>query len=65
MTKKKTQKKSYAAQEKYDAIHARYFSLKLNDKTDADIIAVLDQKITKQAFIKEAIRFYIAHSDGK
>lgn len=63
MTKKKPTKKYYDSQAKYDAIHARYFSLKLNDKTDADIIEVLDKEHSKQAFIKQAIRFYIAQGE--
>lgn len=63
MAKKKTPKKYYESQAKYDAIHARYFSLKLNDKTDADIIEVLDKHHSKQAFIKEAVRFYIAQGE--
>lgn len=53
---------SYApqAQARYDAKMAVYVSLKLNRKTDADIIAALDAAPNKQALIKEALRAYIA-----
>lgn len=51
--------KKYAAQEKYDATHAKRYGLKLNIKTDADIIKKLDEvknTIGIQAYIKNAIR---------
>lgn len=62
MPKKKEQK--YASQEKYDALNTRHYGIKLNLKTDSDIISVLDASPSKQTFIKNALRFYIAHSDS-
>ena len=52
---------SYApqAQARYDAKMAVYISMKLNRKTDADIIAALDAAPNKQALIKEALRAYL------
>lgn len=43
----------------YDARTAYKVGIKLNRKTDADIIAVLDAAPNKQALIKEALRAYI------
>lgn len=51
---------SKAANARYDAKMAVYISMKLNRKTDADIIAALDAAPNKQALIKEALRAYIA-----
>ena len=51
---------SYApkAQARYDAKMAYKLGLKLNRKTDADIIAVLEAAPNKQALIKKALRAY-------
>lgn len=46
----------YAPQEKYDAKNTRRISLKLNTKTDADILAYLESAESIQGAIKEAIR---------
>lgn len=51
--------KKYAAQAKYDATHVKKYGLKLNVKTDADIIKKLDEVRETtgiQAYIKKAIR---------
>ena len=48
------------AGKKYDAKNTRPFALKLNLKTDADIIRWLDAKENKQGAIKAAIRAIIA-----
>lgn len=53
------QKKANA---KYDAIHVKYFSLKLNIKTDADLIQKLDTVGNKQSYIKRLIREDIERS---
>lgn len=45
---------------KYDAENTRFFGLKFNKKTDADIIAFLEGAENKQAAVKEAIRAYIS-----
>lgn len=49
---------SKEANARYDAKMAVYVSLKLNRKTDTDIIAVLAAAPNKQALIKEALRAY-------
>lgn len=48
------------AQLKYDAKATTQFKMKLNLKTDADILAKLDQVENKQGYIKELIRRDIA-----
>lgn len=44
------------AQAKYDARTAKYISLKLNIKTDADLIDLLSKQQNVQGFIKDLIR---------
>lgn len=44
------------AQAKYDASHTTRFSLKLNNRTDADIIQWLDKQPSIQGAIKNLIR---------
>lgn len=44
------------ANAKYDAAHTKQLKLKLNIKTDADIIAKLDQAGNKSKYIKDLIR---------
>lgn len=51
---------SKAAQERYDRENTVGLYLKLNRKTDADILAWLDTKENKQGYIKELIREDIA-----
>ena len=41
---------------KYDKANTKSYRLKLNKKTDADIIAWLEQVPNKQGYIKELIR---------
>lgn len=41
---------------KYDATHTKQVVLKLNLKTDDDILSKLDQVPNKQGYIKELIR---------
>lgn len=41
---------------KYDATHTKQVILKLNLKTDDDILSKLDQVPNKQGYIKELIR---------
>lgn len=47
---------SKAAQERYDKANTRQIKLKLNLKTDADILARLDGVGNKQGYIKKLIR---------
>ena len=43
-------------QEKYDKANTKGLHLKLNIKTDSDILAKLDSVESKQGYIKELIR---------
>ena len=44
------------ANAKYDKTHTRLITLKLNKKTDADILNMLDRCGNKQGYIKNLIR---------
>lgn len=44
------------AVEKYDRANTVRLSLKLNKKTDADVLDKLEQVASKQGYIKELIR---------
>lgn len=46
-------------QARYDAANTVQIRLKLNRKTDADIIALLDAAENKQGLIKRLLREYI------
>ena len=50
---------------KYDAANTTQVHLKLNNKTDADILAYLAQLDNVQGFIKSAIRCQIGCQIGK
>ena len=45
-------------QARYDAANTVTVTLKLNRKTDADIIAVLDAQPNRQGYIKQALRAF-------
>lgn len=45
---------------RYDAAHTRQIVLKLNRRTDADILHKLDSEPNKQGYIKQLIRADIA-----
>lgn len=47
---------------KYDSANTRQYHLKLNLKTDADIIKHLERKESIQGYIKELIRADMAKS---
>ena len=47
------------AQTKYDAANAYMVSLKLNRKTDMDIIEALEKAESRQGLIKAALREYL------
>lgn len=53
---KKTSDAQKRAVRKYDAENTKSFLLKLNKKTDADIIAHLEQQSNKLAYLKKLIR---------
>lgn len=48
---------------RYDAEHTRQIVLKLNRRTDADILRKLDEQPNKQGYIKQLIRADIEFSD--
>ena len=48
------------AQASYDSKNTKHYGIKLNLKTDSDIISELDRSENKQAFFKDALRYYIA-----
>lgn len=52
---KKNSKAHLDAVRKYDAENTRQINLKLNTKTDAEILARLDHVKNKQGYIKELI----------
>ena len=45
-----------AAKAKYDAKTAKYYSMKLNQNTDRDMIEHLEQQESIQAYLKRLIR---------
>ena len=46
-------------QDKYDRANTVHISLKLNRKTDQDILAALEKTPSKQGYIKTAIRSFL------
>ena len=55
-------KKASIAQAKYDTVHCRTYGLKLNNTTDADIIAKLASVDSMQGYIKRLIRADMART---
>ena len=55
----------YKSQDKYDKENTVQVKLKLNKKTDADILDKLDSVEYKQKYIKELIRADISKEDAK
>lgn len=54
----KTSDAQKRAQARYDAQNAFRVTLKLNRKTDADLIELLENVPSKQGLIREALRAY-------
>lgn len=52
------------AQYKYDAANTRQILLKLNIRTDADVLEELDAQENRQGYIKRLIREDIARRAG-
>lgn len=46
----------YAPQQRYDAANTTQLKIKLNNTTDADILAALEKQSNKQGYIKALIR---------
>ena len=59
-----TMTENYKPQKKYDDANTIQIKLKLNKKTDADIIAYLEASNNKQGTIKALIRSEIEKSQG-
>ena len=54
------------SQRKYDSAHCRYFTLKYNTTTDADVIDKLESVPSKQDYIRQLIRKDLAEkADNK
>ena len=53
---------SKKAQERYDRENTVFIGLKLNKKTDADIIALLEKSDNKQGTIKKILKNFIKNS---
>lgn len=53
---------SKAAQERYDRENTVFVGLKLNKKTDADIISLLERSDNKQGTIKNILKNFIKNS---
>ena len=52
--------KRSVSQMRYDRQSSKHYGMKLNVKTDADIIAMLEQQPSFQAYVKALIRADIA-----
>lgn len=52
----KTSDAQRRASAKYDKAHTRLITLKLNTKTDKDVLARLDAVPSRQGYIKELVR---------
>ena len=59
-----TSKAKLSAQRKYDKVNTTQVLLKLNTKTDADVIGKLDSVVNKQGYIKELIRNNLRNDSG-
>ena len=64
MSKQLTEAKRRAIQ-KYDSANTRQIHLKLNLKTDADILARLDEVDSIQGYIKDLIREDLAEQTAR
>lgn len=53
------------ARRRYDEANTIQIKIKLNKKTDADIIAYLEASGNKQGTIKEALRTQIGEKNGR
>lgn len=58
-----TSESQVRAQAKYDAAHTVRISLKLNTRTDRDIIAWLQKQTSKQGAIKRLVREKIEQAE--
>ena len=54
----------FESQARYDKEHTTQFKMKLNTKTDADILDWLDKQPNKQGKVKQLIREEIERTKG-
>ena len=59
-TKEESRRARNASKARYDEANARHIGLKLNRKTDADILARIEKEESVQRYIKRLIREDIA-----
>lgn len=53
------------AKDRWDANNCTRMNLKFNNRTDADILQALRDAPSKQGLIKDAIRYYLKHSENE
>ena len=58
-------KSNTVAQQKYDATNCRFYHMKFNLKTDADVIRKLDSVPSKQDYVRKLIRNDLASAPVK
>lgn len=56
-------KSNTIAQRKYDKVNCKFYHLKFNLKTDADVIKKLDSVPSRQNYIRQLIRTDIKEGD--
>lgn len=56
MTDQERKERRNASSMKYNAAKVTQFKIALNNRTDADIISILETKSNKQGYIKDLIR---------
>lgn len=61
-TEEEARRAQNQAKARYDALNAKHISMKFNIKTDADILARIQQEDSVQRYIKRLIREDIARN---
>mgnify|MGYP007013874213 CR=1 FL=1 len=51
-------------QRKYDAANCKFYHMKFNIRTDADVIAKLESVPSKQDYVRQLIRKELAKADN-
>ena len=58
-------KSSTIAQRKYDSANCKFYHLKFNLRTDADVIAKLESVPSRQDYLRQLVRKDLAATDNK
>ena len=58
-------KNSTIAQRKYDSANCKFYHLKFNLRTDADVIAKLESVPSRQDYLRQLVRKDLAATDNK